>query len=48
VEAAIQQVGATSVKDMGKVMKAVTAALAGQSVDGKALAEAVKARLGSA
>jgi len=48
VEAAVQQVGATSVKDMGKVMKAVTAALAGQSVDGKALAEAVKARLGSA
>ena len=48
VETAVQQVGATSVKDMGKVMKAVTAALAGQSVDGKALAEAVKARLGSA
>lgn len=45
VEAAVLEVGATSVKDMGKVMKAVNTALAGQTVDGKALAEAVKARL---
>jgi uncharacterized protein len=45
VDAAVLQVGATSIKDMGKVMKAVNAALAGQSVDGKALADAVKARL---
>ena len=45
VDAAILQVGATSIKDMGKVMKAVNAALAGQSVDGKALADTVKARL---
>jgi uncharacterized protein len=45
VDAAILQVGATSIKDMGKVMKAVNAALTGQSVDGKALADTVKARL---
>jgi uncharacterized protein YqeY len=45
VDAAVIEVGATSIKDMGKVMKAVNAALAGKSVDGKALAEAVKARL---
>ena len=45
VEAAILQVGAASIKDMGKVMKAVNAALAGQSIDGKALADTVKARL---
>ena len=48
VDAAVTELGATSIKDMGKVMKAVTAALAGQSVDGKALAEAVKARLTTA
>lgn len=48
VEAAVVEVGASSIKDMGKVMKAVNTALAGQTVDGKALAEAVKARLTSA
>ena len=48
VEAAVLEVGASSIKDMGKVMKAVNTALAGQTVDGKALAEAVKARLSSA
>ena len=47
IEAAVTESGATSVKDMGKVMKLVTAALAGQTVDGRALAEAVKARLAS-
>jgi uncharacterized protein YqeY len=45
IEAAVVDTGAASPKDMGKVMKAVTAALAGQTVDGKALAEAVKRRL---
>jgi uncharacterized protein YqeY len=45
IDAAVIEAGATSVKDMGKVMKLVTVALAGQTVDGKALAEAVKARL---
>jgi len=47
IETAITEVGATSVKDMGKVMKAVTTALAGQTVDGRAVAEAVKTRLAS-
>lgn len=47
VDAAILQSGASSIKDMGKVMKAVNAALAGQSVDGKTLADTVKARLSS-
>jgi uncharacterized protein YqeY len=45
IEAAIAETGAASPKDMGKVMKAVTAKLAGQTVDGRALSEAVKKRL---
>ncbi len=45
IDAAIQETGALSPKDMGKVMKAVTAALAGLSVDGRAVSEAVKKRL---
>jgi uncharacterized protein YqeY len=45
IEAAIAETGAVSPKDMGKVMKAVTAKLAGQTVDGRALSEAVKKRL---
>ncbi|HWB29858.1 MAG TPA: GatB/YqeY domain-containing protein [Vicinamibacterales bacterium] len=45
IEAAIQETGAAGPKDMGKVMKASTAKLAGLSVDGKALSEAVKKRL---
>ncbi len=45
IEAAVAETGAASAKDMGKVMKAVTTALAGQTVDGKALADAVKRRL---
>jgi uncharacterized protein len=45
ITAAMAETGATSAKDMGKVMKAVNLALAGQTVDGKALAEAVKRRL---
>lgn len=48
IEAAVAETGAASAKDMGKVMKAVNAALAGQTVDGKALAEAVKRRLSGA
>lgn len=42
---AISDTGATSVKDMGKVMKAAMARLAGQSVDGKAVNELVRQRL---
>jgi uncharacterized protein YqeY len=46
IEAAVTETGATSPKDMGKVMKAATARLTGLTVDGRALSEAVKARLG--
>jgi len=42
---AIQETGATSSKDMGRVMKAAMAKLAGQSVDGKAVNELVRTRL---
>lgn len=45
VEAAVAETGATTAKDMGKVMKAAMAALAGKTVDGKKLSESVKARL---
>jgi uncharacterized protein len=42
---AIAETGATSVKDMGRVMKAAMAKLAGQSVDGKTVSELVKQKL---
>jgi len=45
VAAAVTETGATSAKDMGKVMKAVMAGLAGKIVDGKKVSEAVKAKL---
>lgn len=45
VEAAVTETGATSMKQMGAVMKAATARLSGKRVDGKALSERVKARL---
>jgi uncharacterized protein YqeY len=45
IEAAVADTGAAGPKDMGKVMKAATARLAGLTVDGRALSEAVKARL---
>lgn len=46
VAAAIAETGATSPKDMGRVMKAVMAALQGKSVDGRKVNEAVRAKLG--
>ena len=46
VAAAIAETGATSAKDMGKVMKAVMAGLAGKTVDGRKVSETVKAKLG--
>jgi hypothetical protein len=48
VEKAVAETGATSPKDMGKVMKAALAALAasGKPADGKRVNEAVKKRLG--
>ena len=48
VEEAVQETGATSARDMGKVMKAAMARLAGAQVDGKALSERVKRRLSGA
>jgi len=45
---AIEETGATSPKDMGRVMKAAMARLAGQNVDGKAVNELVRKRLGGA
>ncbi len=45
IEAAIAETGAAGPKDMGKVMKAVTARLAGLSADGRAVSEAVKKKL---
>jgi uncharacterized protein len=42
---AISDTGVTSVKQMGVVMKAAQAKLAGKRVDGKALSEKVRARL---
>jgi uncharacterized protein YqeY len=42
---AISDTGATSPKDIGKVMKAAMAKLAGQSVDGKTVNELVRQRL---
>jgi uncharacterized protein YqeY len=41
----VAETGASSPKDMGKVMKGVMARLAGASVDGKAVNELVKKRL---
>jgi uncharacterized protein len=46
IEAAVAETGASSAKDMGKVMKVAQARLAGKRVDGKVLSERVKARLG--
>jgi uncharacterized protein len=48
VTAAIAETGATSAKDIGKVMKAVMPRLAGASADGKAVNEAVRRKLGGA
>lgn len=46
VSAAIAETGAASQKQMGLVMKAAQARLAGKRVDGKTLSELVKQRLG--
>ena len=47
VAAAIAETGATSAKDMGKVMKAVMPKLAGKTADGRAVNEAVRRSLGA-
>ena len=46
VDAAVAETGASSPKDMGKVMKAVMARLAGRAADGRVVSELVKKRLG--
>jgi len=45
IAAAMLETGAASAKQMGVVMKAAQAKLAGKRVDGKALSEKVRARL---
>ena len=47
VATAIAETGAASIKDMGKVMKAVMPKLAGKSADGRAVNEAVRRALGA-
>lgn len=47
VEAAIAETGAASPAQMGLVMKATMAKLAGQTVDGKVVSAIVKAKLGA-
>jgi len=46
VTAAVAESGASSMKDMGKVMKATQAALSGKNADGRLVSEIVKAKLG--
>lgn len=45
VDAVIRETGATSAKEMGLVMKAVMARLAGQPVDGKSVSDLVRSKL---
>src|SRR5882672_7361428 len=45
IDEAIKETGATSSKDMGRVMKVAMAKLAGQSVDGKTVNERVRQKL---
>jgi len=45
VSAAITETGASSAKQMGLVMRAAQAKLAGRRIDGKALSELVKSKL---
>jgi uncharacterized protein YqeY len=46
VAAAVAETGATSAKDMGKVMKAVMPKLAGKNADGRTISESVRRTLG--
>jgi len=46
VTAAIEETGASSMKEMGAVMKSVQARLAGRAADGRTVSEIVKAKLG--
>ena len=46
IAAAMAETGATSAKQMGLVMKAAQAKLAGKRVDGKALSDLIRSKLG--
>ena len=46
VTAAIAETGAASPKDLGRVMKAVMARLTGQTIDGRAVNEIARRKLG--
>jgi len=45
IDEAVQETGASSIKDMGKVMKATLARLAGKTVDGSKVSQLVKEKL---
>ena len=45
IDEALQETGAASIKDMGKVMKAALARLAGKSADGGRVSQLVKEKL---
>ncbi|PYS51062.1 MAG: glutamyl-tRNA amidotransferase [Acidobacteria bacterium] len=45
IDAAVQETGASSMKDMGKVMKAALARLAGKTADGARVSQMVKEKL---
>jgi uncharacterized protein YqeY len=47
IDAALAETGATSMKDMGRVMKAAQTALAGKNADGRVVSELVKTKLSS-
>ena len=47
VDAAVAETGATTAKDLGRVMKAVMNRLAGRTVDGRQINELVRRRLGA-
>jgi uncharacterized protein YqeY len=46
VEEAVAETGASSLKEMGAVMKAALARLAGRNADGRVVSEVVKSKLG--
>ena len=46
IDAAVAEAGASSAKDMGRVMKSVMSRLAGRAVDGKQVSELVRKKLG--
>lgn len=45
IDEALAETGASSMRDMGRVMKAVQARLAGRSIDGRVVSDKVKAKL---